>query len=670
MFDDSSEDGQSFFGNFFRMEETLVYFCEQNDLLKAKNALKNDYSINLSDGIGLNTPLTASCHYGSLDLVEWCLQQGADIELVGGGKTPLEHAVQCNKTDIVDFLLSKGAKVSALAIITAATSNSIENLSKLFEYGAQINSIETVESPVIPDIIALGTSSEVITLLVEKGANVNAYKESQIPALLRAVQLNRIDIVSTLLELGADPNIRCVIKIQFQEESGVSYPLYEAFKYGNVQLVNTLLEAGADIHLETETKVFEYSCVHAAASRDYGEMEPLIELLVELGVSLDSFCEQFETNPAIINLANRPDAVKLFIKHGAELNYTAAILQHQTLVEKLASLDHFDCVRLALENGASAEKSGLYSVLYYLMQKKVGDMDLISLVLDCGGSVNEIHDGESIKFEMARNINDHGLLLSYFQNTDNHVFDKNNRHLYEYIYSLHMDLIDILYEPTGECGICGEDVEFYFLFGCRHKFCQECVASWVQAQLGNFRISFNCPDRSCDFSMNHQDIINNAGKYKDMYMEKSNELYISMQSDFIWCPSDDCIDGGICTEPSATCNTCGIVFCTSCKGSTHEGWTCEEASQLTGLDEDEAVDFWKNKFSKRCLSCLSYIEKNGGCSHITCQFCRYEFCWLCGRRYLSGNYVFTETCNCAANPHPEDEYYHKIKEIWGPEYGD
>ncbi|XP_065891990.1 E3 ubiquitin-protein ligase parkin-like [Dysidea avara] len=36
-----------------------------------------------------------------------------------------------------------------------------------------------------------------------------------------------------------------------------------------------------------------------------------------------------------------------------------------------------------------------------------------------------------------------------------------------------------------------------------------------------------------------------------------------------------------------------------------------------------------NDITKNCPRCKSAIEKNGGCNHVTCLICKFEFCWPC-----------------------------------------
>ena len=47
---------------------------------------------------------------------------------------------------------------------------------------------------------------------------------------------------------------------------------------------------------------------------------------------------------------------------------------------------------------------------------------------------------------------------------------------------------------------------------------------------------------------------------------------------------------------------------------------------------DHKLQGWaqKNKDNvSMCPMCRTRIEKTGGCNHMTCAFCRYQFCWAC-----------------------------------------
>jgi len=71
-----------------------------------------------------------------------------------------------------------------------------------------------------------------------------------------------------------------------------------------------------------------------------------------------------------------------------------------------------------------------------------------------------------------------------------------------------------------------------------------------------------------------------------------------------------------------TCSLCGFAACFHHNTPWHEGMTCEEYDLKTAagaiLAERESEKIIK-KIDKRCPGCQRYINKNGGCPHMTCK---------------------------------------------------
>lgn len=62
------------------------------------------------------------------------------------------------------------------------------------------------------------------------------------------------------------------------------------------------------------------------------------------------------------------------------------------------------------------------------------------------------------------------------------------------------------------------------------------------------------------------------------------------------------------------------------------------------IEMGQANQAWLNAHTKPCPRCNRPIEKNGGCDHMTCSRCGYEFCWICleSRRSHMGHTCYTE----------------------------
>ena len=55
-----------------------------------------------------------------------------------------------------------------------------------------------------------------------------------------------------------------------------------------------------------------------------------------------------------------------------------------------------------------------------------------------------------------------------------------------------------------------------------------------------------------------------------------------------------------------------------------------------------------------CPMCRTRIEKNRGCNHMTCGFCKYEFCWVCGASAVHGENHFEIGNGCGVALMEED----------------
>ena len=56
-----------------------------------------------------------------------------------------------------------------------------------------------------------------------------------------------------------------------------------------------------------------------------------------------------------------------------------------------------------------------------------------------------------------------------------------------------------------------------------------------------------------------------------------------------------------------------------------------------GSDEVSLWRFFFVRDVRKCPKCKVRIEKNGGCPHMNCQRCHYDFCWCCMDDYKKHN---------------------------------
>lgn len=92
----------------------------RGDLNTVKEVVKSGYDVNKIIRRTLNAPLHLASHHGKLDIVNFLISKGADVNkksriLEGSGEeTPLHDAAHAGHPDIVERLIQAGANVNAL----------------------------------------------------------------------------------------------------------------------------------------------------------------------------------------------------------------------------------------------------------------------------------------------------------------------------------------------------------------------------------------------------------------------------------------------------------------------------------------------------------------------------------------------------------------------------
>lgn len=155
---------------------------------------------------------------------------------------------------------------------------------------------------------------------------------------------------------------------------------------------------------------------------------------------------------------------------------------------------------------------------------------------------------------------------------------------------------------------------------CLHFSCLSCLTMWAREQLPIYRCTrslfMSCFVCHADVDSSLQKLVygrdpatrNLDKQLKRRLQLQRNPLYPSpVQVD---CPNADCMGLGYLAHETVMCFIC-----------EHQ-WSSDGAR----ADEIGMLSF------KQCPSCKAYIEKDGGCDHMTCR-CRCEFWWSTGAPY-------------------------------------
>lgn len=172
--------------------------------------------------ISKKSSLMEACWYGNLEIVEYLIKQGADVNYHSSNGTPLVYAVAKNDLEIIETLLKNAANIHL---------SNEDNDSILF--GAITNG-----------------SYDIIRYLVDNGASINMTNRLGETPLMKAVEWGDYETTKYFVENGAN--------IHAQNNLGESV-LYYAILGGNTEIVRMLVHGGISYQSTLKKiKIFSY----------------------------------------------------------------------------------------------------------------------------------------------------------------------------------------------------------------------------------------------------------------------------------------------------------------------------------------------------------------------------------------------------------------------------
>lgn len=439
----------------------LYAATEASCLDSAKMLVNNNADVNLSAGSKSTSPLALAASQNQLDFVQLYLEHGGDVNRVmENGSTTLVSAMnKIVSTKLVEALLASGGDANAktdegtTALFQAIQSNRPDLMTVLLDHGANPNlpgpkhplwpatykpkclqlllsrGADHKKTPGLMELASSLKKLESVKILIEAGVSPNLRKDGVYTPLCSAIRDDTRDIVTYLLDHGADPNF-----------PAAEYPAFKCITHKRTHFLPQLVAAGVD--LNTPKGIME------TAVR-FNDKDALI-FLFDHNVNPNDKTPEGHTALTTAIRENRIDLVDLLLTRGADpairgqdwplcmavkqpailkrlLSVTPNPRAFRGVVEMAVVADQLESIKLLLAAGVSVEDKncGVFSplttairedrkdIVRYLLdvahadvnapgehlplvkalRRYHGDAEILTMVLSRGADINKMHRG-------------------------------------------------------------------------------------------------------------------------------------------------------------------------------------------------------------------------------------------------------------------------------------
>lgn len=207
--------------------------------------------------------------------------------------------------------------------------------------------------------------------------------------------------------------------------------------------------------------------------------------------------------------------------------------------------------------------------------------------------------------------------------------------------------------------------EYFRALSCGHYFCKDCWSTHFEIQIfQGITSTMECMGQGCSLLVPEDFVFNILTKssLREKYQVFLFSDYVKSHPQLRFCPGPNCdliIFAKDYQSKRVICKQCKITFCFKCGSDYHAPTDCETIKKwLTKCADDSETANYISAHTKDCPKCNICIEKNGGCNHMQCYGCKYDFCWMCLGDWNSHGSEYYECSRYKENPNIANESAH------------
>lgn len=286
---------------------------------------------------------------GDLDKVKQILAntpKALDKPNQGNLYTPLHWAVNYGKPNVVDYLLDQGANVNAKTsykytpLHLAAMGGNKQIITALFDKKPEVNAKDNNGFTPIMYAVSNNNSMNLINLWIEAGADLDVKNRQKQSLLHLACNYGRSDLAKALIEKGM--------------------PFDEADQYGNTPLmtaasrnqsdtVKLLLDKGANVNVVASNN--QFTLLHMICQSSALDC---FKLVIDKIDSVDTKNNQGQTPLMLAAYARQPEMVTALLEKGADPDTTSQNVYLASALHAACLQASKECVKALLDKKANA----------------------------------------------------------------------------------------------------------------------------------------------------------------------------------------------------------------------------------------------------------------------------------------------------------------------------